>query len=605
MTDFLRVLKVARRHAPWLVLAVLSMVLVSAATVFAYNLIRPIYDELLDPTAEVAERVASTGAMVGWLDQLADRATEWLRARLESHRGSLLLLLLLAIVAKNGFGFLARYAGARLGLATVRDLRNMIFDALLGQSPGYFHRSSTGVLVSRVVNDVQLVNEAVAERLGDLLQDVLILIVLVAYLYSLDLRLALATTVVAPLLLAPVVYLSRRLRRRSREAQERMAELATALDETVRGIRIVQAFDGQHFKRERFRSASERHFRSSLKARAIQAANAPIMELVGTAAAAALIAYASIQIAEGLMTLGDFSAFLIATYGAYNPIKRLNKFNLALQQAVVASERVYDVIDAPVAVQDRPGSIRLEGIGDGIRFDNVSFAYEHDRWVLRDFDLEVPVGRRVAVVGPSGAGKTTVAQLIPRFWDVQRGVVTIDGHDVREVRLASLRAQIGLVTQETVLFADSVRANIAFGRDRASEEEVEAAARAARAHGFVRALPEGYDTLIGEGGARLSGGQRQRLAIARALLRDAPVLILDEATSALDPPEERLIQKALDELMRGRTTLIIAHRLSTVRKADTIVVMDEGRVVQMGTHDELIAADGLYRKLVEADEITD
>jgi subfamily B ATP-binding cassette protein MsbA len=581
------------------------MVLVSVATVFAYNLIRPIYDELLNPAGEAAGRVPTAEGIVGQLDRISESATSWLRGRLGTGRGSVLLLVVFAVLGKNGFGFLARYAGSRLGLATVRDLRNTLFDSLLGQSPGYFHRSSTGVLVSRVVSDVQLINEAIAERLGDLFQDALILVVLVTYLYSLEPRLALATTVLAPLMLAPVIHLSRRLRKRSRQAQERMAELATVLDETVRGIRIVQAYDAQSFERERFRVASQRHFLASLRARAIQAANAPIMELFGTAAAAALIAYASMKIAEGRMTLGDFSAFLIAAYGAYNPIKRLNRFNLALQQAVVASERVYDVVDAPVAIQDRPISIRLEGIGDGIRFDDVSFAYEHDQWVLRKVNFHVPQGRTVALVGPSGAGKTTVAQLIPRFWDVQRGAVTVGGRDLRDLSLSSLRSQIGLVTQDTMLFNDSVRSNIAFGRERVADEVVEAAARAARAHGFIRAMPQGYDTVIGEGGTRLSGGQRQRLAIARALLKDAPLLILDEATSALDPPEERLVQKALDELMRNRTTLIIAHRLSTVRTADLIIVMEEGRIVQQGTHDRLIAEGGLYRKLVEAQEITD
>jgi subfamily B ATP-binding cassette protein MsbA len=586
-----------------MVIALVSMVLVAASTVFAYNLIRPVYDELLDPVAADEDRALPKGGLVGQLDRVADAAESWLRGRLGTSRTTVLLLVLIAILAKNAFSYLARYAGARLGLATVRDLRNLLFEALLGQSPGYFHRTSSGVLMSRVVSDVQLINEALAERFGDLLQDTLTLVVLLTYLYSLDLRLALATTVLAPLMLAPVVQLSRRLRVRSRQAQERMGEMATVLDETVRGIPIVQAYGAEGFEYGRFRGASHRHFVANLRARAIQAANAPIMELVGTAAAVALISYASVQITGGRMTLGDFSAFLVGVYGAYNPVKRLNKFNLALQQAAVASERVFEVIDEPVAVCDRPGAVRITDIGDGIRFEGVAFCYEHDRWVLDHFDLHIPRGKTVALVGPSGAGKTTVARLIPRFWDVQRGAVIVGGHDVRDVNSRSLRYQVGLVTQETVLFNDSVRSNIAFGLEGVTDETVEAAARVARAHGFTRALPEGYDTIVGEGGVRLSGGQRQRLAIARALLKDAPILILDEATSALDPPEERLVQKALDALMRERTTLIIAHRLSTVRNADMIAVLEEGRVVQRGTHDELMEAGGLYRTLADAEEM--
>jgi subfamily B ATP-binding cassette protein MsbA len=573
--------------------------------VFAYNLIRPLYDEMLGPQGAGPARALPVSGVVGQLDRISGAAEDWLRARLGTGRTSLLVLVVLAIFVKNGFTFVSRYAGARLGLATVRDLRDQIFDALLGQSPGYFHRISSGVLMSRVVSDVQLIHETLAERLGDLLQDLLTLIVLAVYLFSLEPRLATAMTLLGPLLVAPVLHLSRRLRTRSRQAQERMGDLASVFDESVRGMAIVQAYGAESFKRRRFRAASRQHFLASLRARAIQAVNAPIMELVGTAAAVALVAYASVRISSNSMTLGDFSAFLVAAYGAYNPIKRLNKFNLALQQAVVAAERVFEVIDAPVAIQDRPETVELDDIGDGVRLEGVSFAYQHERWVLEGVDLSIPRGQTVALVGPSGAGKTTIAQLIPRFWDVQRGTVLVGGLDVRAVTLRSLRSQIGLVTQHTVLFDDTVRANIAFGRRDATDESVKAAARIARADGFIRSLEEGYDTRIGEGGRLLSGGQRQRVAIARAVLRDAPILILDEATSALDAAEERLIRKALEELMRGRTTLVIAHRLSTVRTADQIVVIDQGRITQRGPHDQLVAVDGVYRRLVDAQEIAD
>ncbi len=603
MRSFLRVLALARRHAGWAVVTLVAMVMVAGATVFAYNLVRPVYDQVLRPAGAAPVAGAARGGLVGQLDRAAEVAQGWLRDRIPSHAGAVVALILLAVAARSLFTFLARYAMARLGLATVRDLRDALFDALVAQSPAYFHGTSSAALVARAVSDVQLVNEALAERFGDLFEDLLTVAVLVVYLFSLDSRLALAVVVLAPLLLAPVVRLSRALRREARRAQERIGDLASVLDETLAGLRVVQAFRMESVQAGRFRRATRQHFRASLRARAIQAANAPLMEVVGAAGAVALIAYASLEIRAGAMTLGDLSAFLLAVYGAYNPVKRLNKLNLALQQAEVAAQRVFEVVDAPVAIADRPGARALSGIGGGVRLEGVSFAYEGERWVLDGLNLEIPAGRTVALVGPSGAGKSTIAQLIPRFFDAQRGSVRVDGQDVRDVTLASLRALIGLVTQETILFNDTVRSNIACGRADVPLAEVEAAARAASAHEFVLALPRGYDSVVGEAGVRLSGGERQRLAIARALLKDPPILILDEATSALDAESERLVQGALDALMRGRTTLVIAHRLTTVRRADLIVVVDRGRVVETGRHEQLLAGGGLYRRLVEIQEL--
>ena len=587
----------------WIGVALISMIMVAGSTVFAFNLIRPIYDDVLHPGA-TAERSAATAeparsGLVAKLDAASDRAQAWLGRHVAGDRTTILLLVLLAIVSKNVFTYLSRYSVAQLGLATIRDLRDRVFDSLLRQSPRFFHGTPSGVLIARVVNDVRLIHAALAERFGDLLQDSLTVVVLMAYVFSLNFRLALATLVLAPVLLAPVIHFSRRLRRRSRQSQERMGDLTAILDETVKGIRVVQAFNMEKVQAGGFRRATQRHFWANLKARAIQAANAPVMEIVGAVGALALIWYASGQIARGTMTLGDFSAFLLGIYGAYNPVKRLNNFNLALQQATVAAERVFEVIDAPVEIEDRPDAVPVGGVGDGVHLDRVWFAYQGEDWVLRDFDLHIPAGETVALVGPSGAGKSTVSQLIPRFWDVQVG-----GYDVKEVTLASLRGLIGLVTQETILFNDTVRGNISFGRTNAPQEAVEAAATAAYAHDFIVRLPDGYDTVIGEGGLKLSGGERQRLASARALLNDPPILILDEATSSLDPEAERLVQRALENLMRGRTTLVIAHRLSTVRHATSIVVLKEGRIVEQGGHRELLAAGGEYSRLVSLQELT-
>ena len=579
MRDFLRVLRLSKRHGAWILLAVASMVVVAGATVFAFNLVRPIYDQVLRPssTARATLDLPASG-VVAALDATAARAEQALQSWVGESRVAILVLALLAIVVKNLFAFLARFASARFGLATIRDLRDFFFGSLLVQTP--------------------------AERLGDVAQDLVTVPVIIVYLMSLDLRLTLATAFAAPLLFAPVVHFSRRMRVRALQAQQRTDEIAVVVDETVRGIRVVQTFGMADFMADRFRLANQRQFLAGLSARVIQAANAPVMEVVGAFAALAVIAYAALQITAGDMTLGDFSAFVLGAYALYNPLKRLNKFNLVLQPAVVAAGRILEIIDAPVAVCERPGARAFTELGAGVRFEDVGFAYRRDQWILRGFELHLPQGSTVALVGASGAGKSTAVQLIPRFIDVQEGAVWVGDHDVRDLTLRSLRAQIGLVTQEPLLFDDTVRTNIVCGREGISDDAVEAAATAADAADFIRDLPAGYDTVIGEGGVKLSGGQRQRLAIARAVLQDPPVLILDEATSALDPESEAVIQRALDRLTRDRTTLVIAHRLATIRRADVIAVLADGRVAELGNHEELVAAGGLYQRMVELQELS-
>jgi subfamily B ATP-binding cassette protein MsbA len=605
MRDFLRVLGLAKRHGAWILFAAVSMAIVAVATVFAFNLVRPIYDQVLRPVpaAEPALELPEIG-MVAILDRAAARAENALQGWTGESRAAILVLALLTIVVKNFFAFFARFASARFGLATIRDLRNLFFESLLTQSPAYFFDRSTAALVSRATNDLQLLREALAERLGDVVQDLVTVPLILVYLLSLDLRMTLATAIAVPVLFTPVVHFSRRLRDRARQAQERTGEVAVVIDETVRGIRAVQTFGMSDFMADRFRRANQKQYVASLAARAIQAANAPVMEVVGVFAAVAVISYAALQITSGDMTLGDFSAFVLGTYAIYNPLKRLNKFNLVLQQAVVASSRIFEVVDAPVVVSERPGARPLTGMENGIRFEDVGFSYQPNQWVLRGFELHIPFGATVALVGASGAGKSTVAQLIPRFFDVQEGTVRVGDHDVRDLELASLRSCIGLVTQETLLFNDTVRTNILCGRNGMTNEPVWAAAKAAGADTFIRELPAEFDTVIGESGATLSGGQRQRLVIARAVLTNPPIMILDEATSALDPESDAQIQQTLDRFAGRRTTLVIAHRLATIRRADVIAVLGEGRVAELGTHDELIAADGLYRRMVEMQELT-
>jgi subfamily B ATP-binding cassette protein MsbA len=611
----LRLLRYVRPHSGWAAAAVLGMVGVALATVFLVFLIEPVFDEVLKASPPAAQAMLGAagggeagGASVGVVRELRrafDAVKQRLRAHLPDSRAVILLLGFLAVLVKNVLNYLGHYAFFRAGLASIKDLRDDTMDALLGQSARFYQKQPTAMMMSRTTNDIEQITGAVSDRLADFLQDSLSILGLLVYVFSLNFRLALASLVVAPLLVWPIVHYSRKLRRRSWQTQERLGEINAVLDEVLKGYRVVQAFAMERFESLRFRESTRRHFRASLKARRVQALTTPVTEVLGTVGIVALIGYASRLIASGAMTTGAFFSFLLGLYSLYAPVKRLNKATLTLQNAIASGERVFAVIDAPVEIVDRPGARTLERVDSGITFEGVCFAYEPGKPVLSDVSFAVPRGRVVAVVGPSGAGKSTLAQLVPRFWDVDAGRVAVDGVDVREWTLRSLRAQLGLVTQETVLFNTTVRANIAYGRDQVDEERLRECARAAFAEEFILAMPAGYDTVIGEAGVRLSGGQRQRLAVARALYKDPPILILDEATSALDAEAESVVQKALERLMAGRTTLVIAHRLATVRNAHCTVVMEGGRVVEEGTHAELLRGGGLYARLAELQGIRD
>jgi len=617
MKAFARLLGYMRPHIGWALTAAAGMIGVAVASVFMVFLLSPLLDDVLGARATVpglgdgapsavakAPRVPEVGIvkeMRGWFEH----AKAGLRRHLPNDAVAILLLGFLTIFARNLFMYLGHYSFFRAGLATVKDLRDRLMDSLIAQTAGYYQQQPSAILMSRVTNDVEQITAAISDRLSDLLQDSFAVIGFLILVFSLNFRLALATLVLAPLLLGPIVHFTRKLRRRSHQSQERLGDMNAVVDEVLKGFRVVQAFGMQDFEARRFREATRRHFKANLKARKIFALNTPVVEVLGAGGVLVLMWYAKQLIDAGTMTLGTLFAFLIGLYSLYNPIKRLNKVNLALQSAVAAAERVFRVMDEPVAIKDRPGARKLPAVREGVRFENVTFAYEPDKPVLRGFDLIIPAGRAVALVGPSGAGKSTVAQLLPRFWDVQGGRVTVDGVDVRDLELRSLRGVLGLVTQETVLFNTTVRANIAYGQERVDEDKLRACARAAFAEEFILEFPNGYDTEIGEAGVRLSGGQRQRLAVARALYKNPPILILDEATSALDAEAEGIVQRALENLMHGRTTLVIAHRLATVRNADVIAVMENGRVVEQGTHAELLAAGGVYARLANMQGITE
>ena len=618
-----RLYRYLKRYKAWAALAFGSMIIFAVTQTVMIGLLQPVVDVGLTPPGaqkpatthvsreEVAKnRVADAvlkrdlpegqrGWIINHLDETNHRFHAWWdrESRKDQFR-HILLALFTVIVLRAMASFFSEYAFQKVGLSTVRDLRNQLYERIIFQSHRFFSERSTGEMVSRVVSDADAIQAAVSTRMGDLFQESLTLFFLLCYVFWTNPELALITFIVAPVMVYPVVHFGRRLRGTTHRSQERMADMATLLEETIRGVRIVKAFTMERFEIGRFHLATKRHLSSNLKAQKIQALSSPVMDFVTGFGALAIFVYASRRIANGTLSMGALMAYIAALAAMYQPIKKLNKVNLSVNTALSAAERVFRMLDIPNDVEDKADAGSITSVGSGIRYEHVSFSYKAEP-VLRDVDLSIAPGEIVAIVGGSGAGKSTFVNLLPRFYDVNGGRISIDGHDIRDVRLQSLRGLMGLVTQEVVLFNDTVRNNIAYGRGDAEESRVIESAKAANAHDFITALPNGYDTEIGESGVLLSGGQRQRLAIARALFKDPPILILDEATSALDTESERLVQGALERLMQGRTTLVIAHRLSTIRSADKIVVLDRGAIVESGPHEELLARRGVYRKLYD------
>ena len=494
----------------------------------------------------------------------------------------------------KGIGaYFSAYLMVDIGQRVVRDLRSLLHRHILEQSAGFFARRTTGQLLSRVTSDVGQIQFAVSETIGDLLQESVALLGYAVLLFYWDPALALVCITGAPLIVYPLAQLGRRLRRTTRRGQEAVEHLSHIATEAYTGHRIVKAFGAELREARRFEAATERLYRINMSVTRIVSVLPPLMELLGGVAIAVALWYGSREISQNRLTPGAFTSFIAALFFMYGPVKKLSRVNASLQQAIAASERIFEVLDRHTEVIEKPGAPPLAPFERSISFRDVGFAYDDShRPILRNVSVDVSAGQMIAIVGRSGAGKTTLANLLPRFFDVTGGSITIDGVDIRDVTLASLRAQIGMVTQDTILFDDSIERNIAYGVPEATREQIESAARAANAHDFILGLAEQYQTVIGERGQRLSGGQRQRLAIARAILKNSPILILDEATSALDSESEQLVQNALLNLMRNRTSFVIAHRLSTIRKADAIIVMERGRIVEIGRHEDLLARPG-------------
>ena len=516
---------------------------------------------------------------------------------------SLFASIILGGYVLKGIGaYFSTYLMTDVGQRVVRDIRNQLFRHTLDQSAGFFSRRTTGQLISRITNDVNQIQQAVSETLGDLLREGLSLLGFGALLFWLDWHLALVAILLGPLAVHPLVRFGKRIRSTTRRSQEELEHLTHVTAEAFTGHRIVKAFGAEGHEERRFRAAAHQVYRTNLRVTRTLAILPSLMELLGGAAVVMLIWYGKQQITATppQLTIGEFTTFVVAAFMMYTPVKKLSRVNASLQQAMAASERIFQVLDTHSEVRERTDARPIRPLRHAIEFQNVAFAYDDrpNKFILRDVSFSVEAGEMIAIVGLSGAGKTTLVNLLPRFYDVTGGAIRIDGVDVRDVTLKSLRAQIGIVTQETVLFDETIASNIAYGSPAGSMEDIEAAARAAHAHELIMALPRGYETRIGERGQRLSGGQRQRLAIARALLKDSPLLILDEATSSLDAESEGLVQDALATLMKNRTTFVIAHRLSTVRRADMIIALEKGQVVEIGRHDDLVGrSGGVYAKL--------
>jgi subfamily B ATP-binding cassette protein MsbA len=608
MSIYRRVLKYLRPYWTWLAISILCSMAFSFFSGISIYLSIPLLDTLFKGGGAAAATPAATPAtsfLPSWLTSgvgsIASSFQAWIfRPDPAASLFNICIVIVVAFLFKNLFAYLQSNLMTHVEQGLIRDLRNDLYRHIHDLPLAYFTNERTGNLISRVINDVPVINTGIAATFYTMIREPLLIGVYLTITLVISWKLTLISFVVFPLALLVIAGVGRRVHKESGHVQERIADLTSVLHETISGVKVVKAFGMEDFETRKFRSVSSRYFRTVLKVTQIRNLASPATEFLSAAAGAVIVWYGGMQVlqAENLKA-SEFLGFLFAMFQLMPPIKELSGVNNRIQEAAAAGKRVFEILDTEPNITNAAHPVILKEFREGIEFRNVCFRYDQDM-VLADMNATIRRGEVVAVVGPSGAGKSTFVDLVPRFYDPSSGSILIDGIELRSVELKSLREKIGIVTQETILFNDTVRSNIAYGLDNCPLERIIVAARAANAHRFIEDMPHGYDTVIGERGVKISGGERQRLALARAILKNPPILILDEATSALDTESEILVQEAIEHLMSGRTSIVIAHRLSTVQHADRILVISAGRIVEVGKHEELVRNEkGLYRKLYD------
>jgi len=588
MNEYKRFIKFLRPHSGKLSLAVIFMALSSLFDWVSLAMIVPVSDKILNNG-----KVVFPFKLPGAIENIVSVINSMPQAQLLKW---LILFIPVLFFLKGLFNFIYSYHMSNIGQLCVRDIRGRLYEKLQGMSLEYYTRRRSGELISRITNDVKLVENALSYGTTDLVYQSFLVVLFSFTIFFIHWKLAIVSLLLIPFIAFPIVKVGKVLRKISRTSQEKMADINSLLVETINGVRIVKAFCMEPYEINKFRTQNQSYYKLAMRSIKRTLLLSPATEFIGVLSGVFVLSWAGKDVISGKLSFGVLGLYLGSLFSLIRPFKKLSQVNSINQQALAANERIYEVLDAPITVKEKESAGELKKISRVIVFKNLNFRYE-ELEILKDINFSVSAGEVIAIVGPSGSGKSTLLDLLARFYDPQKGEILIDGVNIRDVTLKSLRGQIGIVTQETVLFNDSVRANISYGHTDIDIKLIEEASRTANAQGFIGKLPQGYDTFIGDRGVKLSGGERQRLAIARALLKNPPILILDEATSQLDTESERIVQDALNKLMRGRTVFMIAHRLSTVRGANKIIVLDKGRIVQMGSHQDLISAEGLYRRL--------